>query len=535
MTSHRSDRASCRKLVAGSGPRGRRALISLPLLIGLLLGAWPTFAAEIVEVRIGRHPTYTRVVFELDRPAGYRIERSDPATGQAELIISIEASSIPRSLTSQKSFIDRLEVEPRGNRSVARLRLTKGGLRLTEMILASPPRIVLDLAPEPPPAPLAQPKLPAKGPRPTSAVVEREDPSFEAVVAQIEPSSPRPTKEQAASAATESGARPTPDATPGPVAEVEKPASAPSDPRAPARPARLDPPAPPARADRDQSAAAQPIVADEPSTSVPIQPDKAVGKDAPVERPVQRKAPSPARAPEPAPQPRSPMVAKSTTPAAQGDGWRTWALIGAAALIVLGGGLFVARRRSEAASEGDPVDWDGSAGDGDSMTFEETNPFAVVDEPTTAVEPVEDESAAAEVYEGETTAISIPGEDDDTQSDSLFGEAVENDMDDLELISGETADDGLGGPVMPPVLGGGAEEMQQMFAEMTRRLEALEARCDALVDARDRLERQVAAQTEELRVQRAAIARTQRAVRNLGRGETEGDEPTEPALRDPNR
>ena len=38
-------------------------------------------------------------------------------------------------------------------------------------------------------------------------------------------------------------------------------------------------------------------------------------------------------------------------------------------------------------------------------------------------------------------------------------------------------------------------------------------------------------QTEELRVQRAAIARTQRAVRNMTRPEDEG--PTEPALRDP--
>ena len=47
----------------------------------------------------------------------------------------------------------------------------------------------------------------------------------------------------------------------------------------------------------------------------------------------------------------------------------------------------------------------------------------------------------------------------------------------------------------------------------------------------------VAAQTEELRVQRAAIARTQRAVRNLARPEDEvgADEPTEPALRDPNQ
>jgi hypothetical protein len=41
----------------------------------------------------------------------------------------------------------------------------------------------------------------------------------------------------------------------------------------------------------------------------------------------------------------------------------------------------------------------------------------------------------------------------------------------------------------------------------------------------------VAAQTEELRVQRAAIARTQRAVRNMSQSTEDG--PTEPAPREP--
>ena len=41
----------------------------------------------------------------------------------------------------------------------------------------------------------------------------------------------------------------------------------------------------------------------------------------------------------------------------------------------------------------------------------------------------------------------------------------------------------------------------------------------------------MAAQSEELRVQRAAIARTQRALRSLNRGEEE--QATEPALREP--
>jgi hypothetical protein len=51
--------------------------------------------------------------------------------------------------------------------------------------------------------------------------------------------------------------------------------------------------------------------------------------------------------------------------------------------------------------------------------------------------------------------------------------------------------------------------------ETERRLAHLERRIEELVDARERLERQVAAQTEELRVQRAALARTPRVLRTV--------------------
>jgi septal ring factor EnvC (AmiA/AmiB activator) len=102
----------------------------------------------------------------------------------------------------------------------------------------------------------------------------------------------------------------------------------------------------------------------------------------------------------------------------------------------------------------------------------------------------------------------------------------------MEVISRDAVNESLG---MPPSMGALPEEFQQMMRDMNSRVQALEGRIDELVDARDRLERQVAAQTEELRVQRAAIARTQRAVRNLARPEDEEQEATEPALRDPNQ
>jgi len=53
---------------------------------------------------------------------------------------------------------------------------------------------------------------------------------------------------------------------------------------------------------------------------------------------------------------------------------------------------------------------------------------------------------------------------------------------------------------------------------LSRRVEALEFALERALQGRERLEAQVVAQAEELRVQRAALARTQRAVRSLSRG-----------------
>jgi hypothetical protein len=69
-----------------------------------------------------------------------------------------------------------------------------------------------------------------------------------------------------------------------------------------------------------------------------------------------------------------------------------------------------------------------------------------------------------------------------------------------------------------------------MSEETERRIAELERRIEQLAEARERLERQVAAQTEELRVQRAAIARTQRVVRSIAKTE---DIATEPVPRAP--
>ena len=81
-------------------------------MFALLLSASGATAAEIVEVRVGRHAEFTRVVFELDRQVGYRIERSSPTADASELVVSLEATSIPRRIQSSSSLIEQVEVEP---------------------------------------------------------------------------------------------------------------------------------------------------------------------------------------------------------------------------------------------------------------------------------------------------------------------------------------------------------------------------------------------------------------------------------------
>jgi len=76
----------------------------------------------------------------------------------------------------------------------------------------------------------------------------------------------------------------------------------------------------------------------------------------------------------------------------------------------------------------------------------------------------------------------------------------------------------------------GDGDIARIVRELQTRVNALESKLDEASEARERLERQVAAQSEELRVQRAAIARTQRALRSMSR--PDDDKATEPALRD---
>jgi hypothetical protein len=108
------------------------------------------------------------------------------------------------------------------------------------------------------------------------------------------------------------------------------------------------------------------------------------------------------------------------------------------------------------------------------------------------------------------------------ESDSIFGNDPVSEPSQAEIATAT-----IPVPVIAPQAPPAAPAVS---AEMERRLAELERRLEQLTEARERLERQVAAQTEELRVQRAAIARTQRVVRSIAKTE---DVATEPVPRAP--
>jgi hypothetical protein len=115
--------------------------------------------------------------------------------------------------------------------------------------------------------------------------------------------------------------------------------------------------------------------------------------------------------------------------------------------------------------------------------------------------------------------------------DSLFGgvsldkRAKDTEPERPSLVSGEAA--AAEKLSAPPHID---ESAGRALRDLEQRLAQIEQRLARDADARERLERQVVAQTEELRVQRAAIARTQRVLRTLSRPD---DLATEPVIKSP--
>jgi len=483
-----------------------------------LCGATPALAAQIKDVRVGVHPKFTRIVFELDGKAGYRVERSG-----TELRITIEATSSARSVRASGD-VRGVKVDA-GTQARANIALRDSGLRVREMILSDPPRIVLDVVK--PETEIAAAAAPKPAPKPAAETKPAPKP-----IAEAKPS-PAPKVEPAPPAPAPSAVIPAPRATEPPKPATTDSASAPAIVPAPAPTAALAPPDAAKLAPTAPSPAPMPPAPPAAVVPTPPQPAPVVPKPAPVP-------------------PATPSAAPSSSTDRLGD--PIW-LGGIAAVVVLSlAAIAVVQRRRRAL----PNDLDVTAiaeeveqtsDSGAASARIPSGGFAMGDDTASAPEssfgglfetPISPAPTPAPSRPAPPIAMPTPAASE--AEDSLFDDAgeipgapespgdvaMDTEMDlpvDRRMTQAAARMGGSAAPAAAP-----SPDVARMLQEFERRIATLEARIDESNEAREKLERQVAAQSEELRVQRAAIARTQRALRTMTRGDE--DKATEPALRD---
>jgi len=101
-------------------------------------------AARLVEVRIGRHPEFVRVVFETDAPATFSIATGGaPGETLVRLDAELAAAVAARPPPNESGAEVELESLP-GGATLARIRASVP-VRVESQVLDEPPRVVLDL------------------------------------------------------------------------------------------------------------------------------------------------------------------------------------------------------------------------------------------------------------------------------------------------------------------------------------------------------------------------------------------------------
>ncbi len=470
-------------------------------------------ASKITDLRIGAHDDFTRVVFELDRPTGYRIERASPTAGVWELVVSLDATSLPRKVQSQKGLIGLVLITPEGSGSVARIQLKQDGLSLKEMILANPPRIVLDvLSPTRATAMAAKAAPKPADVRPTASAAESKP------VPKVTAAAPTPTPMPSAAPVEPPAAEP--------LAVEAQPDFVPTA----VRTAGLDDEARSADS-LDPSLAPDHDRGSDPAPAPPAAAALAAAPPAAAQTAPRRETPSERSAPVPAAERVARRAEAPPVPAAEADSDSGIGFgkigMGIAGLLVIGGAVVYLRRRNSAEVEDD---FDEGVEVGGPIGLGSDNPFANLRSKDDR-QPVLSVPHAADGGTGHFEIGDLDDDDEkkvDAMDAPLIGDSGITFGGSETRVQGPRTSAGAGDGLEDEGLGD--EETMRIIREIEQRMASLETRLDEAVDARERLERQVAAQTEELRVQRAAIARTQRAVRNMNRPDEEG--PTEPALRD---
>jgi hypothetical protein len=527
----------------------------------VLLAAAQASAANLVEVRVGRHADFTRVVLETDAPVRYELGRG--AAG--ELRVRLFAEAEPRRLGSKSPLLREVVVESDPAGSVARLALKDPTVEVREMVLQSPPRIVLDLVPGARAGRKAAPAV-ARAEAPSSPRAETPR------TARREAPAPPPA-EPAREAAAETRPEQEPASEPAPVAALPAPAAEPTAGAAPDEPERTAPVEAPAEAVRGEPP--EPAVEEAPPDAAAL--EKA--RDAAAQAELDRLAGVPPPPPQPTPagaeaghEPGAPggtpgseeVAAEPEQEGAGGEaagaepeeaeaGVEAMAahpfapvpppppggalsflpsplddplVLGAVAVLgALVGVLVILRRRAGRGAEEALASPFAAAdafalperGEGAARESEPWAPSAGAASPSDAsVGPLFASAAAAEP-------------EPEKEEPSIFDVAEEavRAADPTPAAQSFTTAEPRAAAASPGSLGSAALEgdVMRIIEELERRLAHLETRLEEVVDAKERLERHVAAQTEELRVQRAAIARTQRVLRTVVKPEDLATEP----------
>jgi hypothetical protein len=424
-----------------------------------------SFAADLRDIRVGLNKDYTRVVLETDAKAAYTLSQNGGA-----VTLQVQASARPQAVAAKGPHVAWVRVEPTGSAATVKLELRRPA-RVKQMVLTGPNRIVIDVYTDESaaPAPIAAAKPePKPEPPPPVAPPSEPEPSPAPAVAEAPPT-PRPDDEAALLAEA--------DAVLGPAPVV------PGD-----------------------EIAANEGVASEPEDGSLDGVDAAQAEEAAAEADVAPPAPPIRNATKPS----GGILSLFSNPY----------LLGVLALVMLGLVVILVKRRPVA-----------SAAAAESAEEEQVVLFPSSAEAEAAAALEGGESADEVAYEAGATGMSEtapPAEESASSFDFEAPSEVEPEKPDVEpargaLLStiGAVTSTAAFEPPAPRAEGG------LNLAELERRLTLLETRLEEVIDAKDRLERQVSAQTEELRVQRAAIARTQRVLRSVVRPDDEpGSEPS---------
>jgi len=453
---------------------------SLLAFVGLciaVLGTGTARVARVVDVRVGVHADHTRVVIELDNPSGHRVERQE-AQGDGALAVRVDARAERRRIVSHGPLVEAVTLEPGDGGTLARIALREPGLGYTEMLLDAPPRIVIDVrrpavaaaarthggevAAAPPATPPA-----ALG----EAEIEENDPF-------VPPASYRALVEaqQAAAAAAVPPAPPAPQA--GPAEELPPVAAA------AASNAVMPPPAP---------------VASPPPQAMQSAAPGAEAPDRSLSGPRQGAGLSPAI---------DSLIMQLRSRLSGFDLASAMLVLAAlAAALIVYRRLSVRRTRALALGRGEDLAIFGDAAATESALEApcETAPAVPAWEL-----PLDEETPP--LAEAPALTLVAPEEDPREGWQSLAIPPAER------VIAVPFADSDAS-PFETP-----DEPPDELLTALEQRIGRLEGRIEELLESRERLERYAAAQNEELRVQRAAIARTQRVLRGLVRPEDQSAE-----------